>query len=135
MTTSVARDLRRQATQAEKLIWRLLRLRQIGVKFHRQQPIEGYVVDFVSFEHRLIIELDGGQHSEPDEYEHRRTRCLKANGLRLLRFWNNEVMENEEGVFERILEVRAPAPSPSRRLAPGPSLSCEGRGDRRGHSR
>src|SRR5690348_11152676 len=102
MSAAVARDLRLNATEAEKRVWRLLRSSQTGAKFRRQQPIEGYGVHFVSFEHRLIIEIDGGQHNDPDEYEQRRTRCLDANGFRILRFWNNDVMENEEGVFERI---------------------------------
>jgi crossover junction endodeoxyribonuclease RuvC len=130
MSTSLARTLRHDPTEAEKRLWRLLRSRQIGAKFRRQQPIEGYVVDFVSFEHRLVIEIDGGQHADPSEYEERRTRCLEANGIRILRFWNNEVMENEEGVFEQIMTAlrTAPAPSPSHARGVGPSLSREGRG-------
>ena len=131
MSTAVARALRRDATQAEKRVWWFLRSRQAGAKFRRQQPIEGYVVDFVSFEHRLIIEIDCGQHNNPDEYEQRRTQCLTANGCRILRFWNNDVMENEEGVFERIGELlreAALAPSPAQRFALGPSLSRKGRG-------
>jgi crossover junction endodeoxyribonuclease RuvC len=84
--STVARTLRRRSTEAEKRIWQTLRARQAGAKFRRQQPIEGYVVDFVSFDHRLIIELDGGQHGEGDEYEEKRTRCLEANGFRILRF-------------------------------------------------
>ena len=135
MSTAVARELRRNGTEAEKRVWRLLRSRQTSAKFRRQQPIEGYVVDFVSFEHRLIIEIDGGQHNDPDEYEQRRTQCLEANGFRILRFWNNDVMENEEGVFERIVEVlieAAPAPSPSHAFGAGPFLSRKGRGERSG---
>jgi crossover junction endodeoxyribonuclease RuvC len=131
MSTTVGRTLRRDATEAEKRVWRLLRSRQIGAKFRRQQPIEGHIVDFVSFEHRLVIELDGGQHADADDYEERRTRCLEANGFRILRFWNNEVMENEEGVFERImtaLQTPLPAPSPSHARGVGPTLSREGRG-------
>ena len=130
MSTTVARTLRRDATEAERRLWRLLRSRQTDAKFRRQQPIEGYVVDFVSFEHRLVIEVDGGQHADRDDYEKRRTRCLEANRFRILRFWNNEVMENGEGVFERIMTVvrTAPAPSPSHAFGVGPSLSREGRG-------
>jgi crossover junction endodeoxyribonuclease RuvC len=130
MSTSLARTLRHDPTEAEKRLWRLLRSRQIGAKFRRQQPIEGYVVDFVSFEHRLVIEIDGGQHADPSEYEERRTRCLEANGFRILRFWNNEVMENEEGVFEQIMTAlrTAPAPSPSHARGVGPTLSREERG-------
>jgi len=130
MSTAIACELRQNSTDAEKRPWRLLRSRQIGAKFRRQQPIEGYVVDFVSFEHRLVIELDGGQHADASEYEQQRTRCLEVNGFRILRFWNNEVMENQEGVFERIMTAlrTAPAPSPSPALGVGPSLSREGRG-------
>jgi crossover junction endodeoxyribonuclease RuvC len=131
MSTAVARTLRHDPTVAEKRLWRLLRSRQIGAKFRCQQPIEGYVVDFVSFERRLVIEIDGGQHADRDDYEKRRSRCLEANGFRILRFWNNDVMENEEGVFERImmaLRPTAPAPSPSHARGVGPSLSREGRG-------
>jgi crossover junction endodeoxyribonuclease RuvC len=132
MSTSITRRLHRNATEAEKRVWHLLRSLQTGAKFRRQQPIEGYVVDFVSFEHRLVIEIDGGQHADPDDYEARRTRCLLGNGFRILRFWDNEVIENEEGVSERIVEAllhAAPAPSPSRASAAGPSLSRKGRGD------
>jgi crossover junction endodeoxyribonuclease RuvC len=117
--SAAARTLRRDATEAEKRVWRLLQSRQAGAKFRRQQPIEGYVVDFVSFEHRLVIEIDGGQHGGADGYEERRTRCLEANGFRILRFWNNDVMENIEGVFERILEELRYSPLPLReRKAP-----------------
>jgi|SRR5260221_9425556 len=130
MSTNLARQLRHHSTEAEKRVWHLLRSRQIGAKFRRQQPIEGYIVDFVSFEHRLVIELDGGQHADASEYEEQRTRCLEANGFRILRFWNNEVMENQEGVFERIMTAlrTALAPSPSHAIGAGPSLSREGRG-------
>jgi crossover junction endodeoxyribonuclease RuvC len=129
MSTDLARKLRHEGTEAEKRVWRLLRAHQIGAKFRRQQPIEGYIVDFVCFEHRLVVEIDGGQHSDADDHEKRWIRCLAANGFRILRFWNNDVMENEEGVYERIMtELRAaPAPSPSRYA--GPSLSREGRGE------
>ena len=110
MSTAVARTLRRDSTDAEKRVWRLLRSRQASAKFRRQQPIEGYVVDFVSFEHRLVIEIDGGQHSDADEYEQRRMHCLEANGFRILRFWNNDVTENEEGVFDTIVAALSPSP-------------------------
>jgi crossover junction endodeoxyribonuclease RuvC len=119
--------------EAEKRLWQVLRNGQAGAKFRRQQPIEGYVVDFVCFERRLIVELDGGQHADADEYEVRRATCLEANGFTILRFWNTELVESLEGVFDRIAEeVRrmAPAPSPSHACGMGPSLSREGRGER-----
>ncbi len=136
MSTDLACKLRHEGTEAEKRIWHLLRSRQIDTKFRRQQPIEGYIVDFVSFERRLIIEIDGGQHADPSDYEERRTRCLEANGFQILRFWNNErfwnndVMENEEGVYQRVMTAlrAAPTPSPSQAFGLGPSLSREGRG-------
>ena len=131
MSTAVARKLRRDSTDAEKRVRHILRAGQLGAKFRRQQPIEGYVVDFVSFEHRLVIEVDGGQHAEVDDYELRRTRCLEANGFTILRVWNNEVTDNLDGVAERITEMlraMAPAPSPSHAFGVGPSLSRKGRG-------
>jgi crossover junction endodeoxyribonuclease RuvC len=112
MSTMVARTLRRRSTEAENRVWRLLRSQQAGAKFRRQQPIEGYVVDFVSFEQRLIVEIDGGQHGDIDEYEEARTRCLEANGFRILRFWNNDVMENIEGVLDTIVAALAQPNSP-----------------------
>ena len=96
-----ARGLRNDTTDVERLLWRSLRNSQLeGVKFRRQQPIESYIVDFVSFEKRLVIELDGSQHAEQTEYDSQRDRCLRANGFTVLRFWNNDVLENIEGVLE-----------------------------------
>jgi len=85
-----------------------------GVKFRRQQPIESYIVDFVSFDPRIIIELDGGQHAENEGYDGTRDTCLRNNGFVVLRFWNNDVIANVEGVLEVIrlqcLEVISPTP-------------------------
>jgi very-short-patch-repair endonuclease len=98
-----ARELRNGCTEVERLLWRHLRNRQIGgVKFRRQQPIETYIVDFVSFEKKIVIELDGSQHSENRQYDDKRDRCLQSNGYKVLRFWNNDVMENVDGVLEVI---------------------------------
>ena len=98
-----ARELRNNSTDAERLLWRYLRNRQLeGVKFRRQQPIEAYIVDFVSFDKRIVIELDGGQHAENMEHDEKRNACLRANGFFVLRFWNNEVIENTKGVLEVI---------------------------------
>lgn len=98
-----ARELRNNATDVERLLWRHLKNGQLeGVKFRRQQPIETYVVDFVSFDKKIIIELDGSQHSENIGYDDLRDACLTANGFTVLRFWNNEVLENIEGVLEVI---------------------------------
>jgi very-short-patch-repair endonuclease len=85
-----------------------LRDKQIdGVKFRRQQPIENYVVDFVSFEKRLIIEIDGGQHDEAEnkKRDEQRTAWLEKDGYRVIRFWNNDVLLNIEGVLTKIKEA------------------------------
>jgi very-short-patch-repair endonuclease len=101
--TKYAKKLRKNATAAEGLLWSKLRARQMeGIKFRRQQPIENYVVDFVSFEKRIVIELDGGQHATDREKDRNRDRLLSENGFIVLRFWNNEVFENLEGVLEVI---------------------------------
>ena len=101
--TKLAKDLRKNATEAEALLWSRLRPRQIeGAKFRRQQPLENFIVDFVSFEKRIVIELDGGQHAEDRDKDEERDTCLKNNGFIVLRFWNNEVFENLQGVLETI---------------------------------
>ena len=110
-----ARDLRHNSTDAERLLWRHLRNSQLeGVKFRRQQPIEAYIVDFVSLDKRLVIELDGGQHAENVEYDKQRDACLRSNGFVVLRFWNNDVIKNSEGVLEviRLHCLKWPSPTP-----------------------
>ena len=119
-TISAARKLRRQQTDAERALWAILRSRQPeGVKFRRQQPIGAYSVDFVSFEHRLIIEVDGGQHDDAlvRAADSTRTAWLEDQSYRVLRFWNNEVLTNTDGTLEAILAALAtpsPFPLPSR---------------------
>jgi very-short-patch-repair endonuclease len=94
------------------MMWRLLRDRRLGgAKFQRQVPIGPFVADFASIEHRLIVELDGGQHAESPS-DIRRDDFLVAAGWRVLRFWNNDVMKNREGVLERI-QKQLPLPQPS----------------------
>jgi very-short-patch-repair endonuclease len=103
-----ARDLRQKFTDAEKALWMKLRNRQLeGVKFRRQQPTGSYIVDFVSFERKLVIEIDGGQHNEErtKERDEERTMRLEERGYQVMRFWNNEVLTNAEGVLERIREA------------------------------
>ena len=103
-----ARELRRKQTKAERALWVRLRNNQLeGVKFRRQQPIGPYIVDFASFERKLVIEINGGQHNEGEimEKDEERTTWLKENGYQVLRFWNNEVLKNVEGVLERIRET------------------------------
>jgi len=106
----VARGLRRQQTQAEKKLWTMLRNRQLnGVKFRRQEPLGRYVADFVSFEKSLIIEVDGGHHSEDDsvEKDNERTESLRLQGFRVIRFWNSDIKSNLNGVIMRIKEALA----------------------------
>ncbi len=108
-----AKALRKDMTDAEHRLWYHLRgHRFVGAKFKRQKPIGPFIVDFVCLESRLVIELDGGQHADDVAYDQRRDAWLAANGYRVLRFWNSEVMQELPGVLERIREVLAAAPSP-----------------------
>jgi very-short-patch-repair endonuclease len=101
--TERARSLRRALTPAEFALWGRLRGRQLGgFKFVRQEPIDRYYIDFVCRERRLIIELDGGQHSERREDKRRDSR-LFALGYRVIRIWNKDVIENLEGVLQTLL--------------------------------
>ena len=98
----VAKKLRKNQTEAEKELWSELRREQLkGIKFRRQQPIGGYIVDFVTFELNLVIEVDGGQHHENKEDEVR-DEWLEDEGFTVLRFWNNEVLDNIDGVLKEI---------------------------------
>ena len=96
-----ARILRSTMTDAERFLWRSLRRRAFGRKFRRQEPIGPYIVDFVCFERRVVLELDGGQHLESDA-DRIRDRWLEGQGFRVLRFWNHEVLGNVEGVLRAI---------------------------------
>ncbi|HSI40500.1 MAG TPA: endonuclease domain-containing protein [Xanthobacteraceae bacterium] len=108
-----ARRLRRDQTDAEQRLWAYLRNRQLGGwKFRRQVPVGCYVVDFLCPDAKLAVELDGGQHSTETDAE--RTRIIEADGYLVIRFWNNEVNENIEGVLARIIEtLRASTPHPT----------------------
>ncbi len=108
---SHCRDLRRNQTEAEKALWRILQNREFaGIKFRRQHPIWPYIADFYCHEARLVIELDGGQHSETEqhEYDEARTECMMSAGIQELRFWNNEVLQNRDGVLEMIRQTLTP---------------------------
>lgn len=112
---NLSRRLRREQTEAERVLWSLINNRQLsGAKFRRQVPIGPYIVDFVDPASKLIIELDGGQHNEPAELEQDavRTTWLESQHYRVLRFWNNDVISNREGVAVAIIEALA-ATSPS----------------------
>ena len=106
-----ARNMRAAPTDAEAVIWRQLRAHRFaGHKFKRQQPIGNYILDFVCFEAKVIIEVDGGQHNGSIS-DRSRDQWLESQGFLVLRFWNNEVFQNLEGVLTCILEVVAPSPS------------------------
>ena len=101
------RELRQNATQAEQFLWQLLRNRQLmGFKFRRQHPLRGYVLDFYCHESGLGVELDGSPHTEPEQTVHdsERTEALALEGVRVLRFWNHEVLHNTEAVLQAIAQ-------------------------------
>ncbi len=103
MASPLARRLRATPTDAELRLWSLLRRGELGgFRFRRQHPMGRYVVDFFCAEAKLIIEIDGGQHDGEDTA---RQNWLEARGYRVVRFWNNEVLGNTDGVLERILEA------------------------------
>ena len=101
-----SRKLRSELTEAETHLWQHLRARQVcGKKFRRQHPVGNYILDFACIEARLAIEVDGGQHSEIQSQDNLRTAWLETQGWKVLRFWNNEVLQNIEGVLEIILNT------------------------------
>ncbi|MFN3233713.1 MAG: endonuclease domain-containing protein [Alphaproteobacteria bacterium] len=103
MSVERARNLRRNQTDAEKRLWCFLRNRQLaGFKFNRQVPVGPYVADFICRTEKLIIEIDGGQHAFQKQADAKRTKYLAAKGYRVIRFWNNDVLKNTEGVLETI---------------------------------
>lgn len=107
-----ARNLRQEMTEAEKKLWYRLRDNRFeSIKFRRQQPVDNYIVDFLSMEKKLIIELDGGQHSDQKEYDDRRTQFLQSKGFEVVRFWNHEILDNIEGVMDSIRLAITPSPT------------------------
>ncbi len=100
MQRDAARRLRRDATEAEKRLWRTLRREALGVAFRRQHPIGGAVADFACLEAMLVVEVDGGQHGGEDDAQ--RDAVMRAAGWCVLRYWNNEVLENLDGVVADI---------------------------------
>ena len=112
-----AKTLRSHQTDAEQQLWHQLRAhRFMGLKFKRQKPIGHYIVDFICIEYQLIIEVDGGQHIDQMEYDDERTAWLESEGFMVLRFWNHEVLQEMDGVLERIRQavVETAIPSPAR---------------------
>ena len=124
MTRDNAKALRSNMTDAERRLWYLLRAHRFrGYKFKRQLPVGPYIVDFICLAERLIIEVDGGQHVDSQSDLHR-DHWLKDQGFRVLRFWNNEVLNNSDGVLEVLIKHLGPtstAPSPGRADARPPS--------------
>ena len=101
-----ARQLRRDQTDAEGKLWYLLRNRNLASrKFKRQVPIGRFIADFACLELKLIIEADGGQHADQQDYDEARTAWLESEGWRVLRFWNRDILTNIDGVAEAILEA------------------------------
>ena len=114
-TVLTARRLRRQLTDSEQVLWSALRdSRMQGIKFRRQHPFGPYVLDFFCVNAQLAVELDGGIHDQPEQkdYDNERTAFLEANGLRIMRFRNEEIADNLDGVMRAILEVASPTPQP-----------------------
>ena len=103
-----ARDLRKNGTDAEIRLWCFLRANRLGFKFKRQVPIKRFIVDFLCYEKRLIIELDGGQHQTNRIYDEQRTVELKQCGFQVLRFWNNDVLQETNTVLEVIYKALSP---------------------------
>ncbi|WP_395792921.1 endonuclease domain-containing protein [Aquimonas sp.] len=115
-----AKQLRQNLTDAERVLWRHLRAHRFqGQKFRRQQPLGPYILDFVHFGARLVIEADGGQHSESTR-DAVRDAWLASEGFRVMRFWNDQILKDTEAVLESILQALAeasplsPDPSPTR---------------------
>jgi very-short-patch-repair endonuclease len=103
---SHSKELRHNQTEAEAKLWRVLRAHQTGdVHFRRQHAIGNYIVDFCAPHHKLILELDGGQHLEQEAYDNQRTAFLVSKGYRVLRFWNEAVINDLNGVMSVILDA------------------------------
>jgi very-short-patch-repair endonuclease len=118
-----AKQMRVNPTEAERRLWAILRAGRLnGYKFRRQAIIDSYIVDFVNFDHRLIVEADGSQHAESD-YDQRRDAYLQRQGFRLHRFWNAEILNDGNGVAETIWHAlqTPPLPSGASRLPPSPA--------------
>ena len=104
VATTHARHLRRDSTDAERLLWSRLRSGRLRGTFRRQEPIGNYIVDFASIEDGIVIELDGSQHLNNKEYDSRRSEYLKSLGFRVIRFSDRDVLANIEGVLNVIWE-------------------------------
>jgi very-short-patch-repair endonuclease len=125
-----AKQMRREAPDAEKRMWSILRSRKLsGFKFRRQYPVGGYIVDYYCVKERLGIELDGGQHADKEnlEYDARRTERLIELGVRVMRFWDHDVLKHTDVVAESILRMLTTGSEPSPQPSPGlPGEGAEG---------
>jgi very-short-patch-repair endonuclease len=132
--TSRARELRAGMTDAERKLWYALRDRRfVGCKFRRQVPVGPFIADFLCYDARLVIEVDGGQHAE-SRRDVRRDRWFATNDFRVLRFWNNDVLKNLEGVLTVILETLQQTPPHPARAARGRPSPARGEGFERPRS-
>ena len=126
-----ARQLRRQMTAVEKLLWGRLRSNRMGAHFRRQVPFGPYIVDFLCAKAKLVVELDGGQHNEDAQkvYDQERGDWLRTRGVTVLRFWNNEVIQNLRGVLDRVKqtadELKARGVTPAPRWVDSPQLKTD----------
>lgn len=112
--TLIARRLRREGSDVERILWRALRERVEPWKFRRQHPIGRRIADFACPAGKLVIELDGGQHAERMDADDQRSAELARHGYRVIRFWNNEILDNLDGVLETVRrELEAPPPHPT----------------------
>jgi very-short-patch-repair endonuclease len=102
-TRTHAIELRKESTPAERKLWAVIRNDQLGVNFRRQHAVGNYIPDFVCVQKKLIIELDGSQHLEQQEYDQERTNFLESLGYKVIRFWNNDVTNNIDGVILAVI--------------------------------
>ena len=115
-----ARRLRRDTTGAERVLWDRLRNEQLGWRFRRQHPIPPYIVDFACIEAHLVVEADGGQHGRAGDHD-TRDQTLRREGWRILRFWNDEIVENRTGVLQAIAAALGPLPAKEPPPQPSPA--------------
>lgn len=104
-TKRKAIQLRKDSTPAERKLWAAIRNDKLGVTFRRQHAVGNYIPDFVCIEKKLVVELDGSQHLEQQEYDEERTKFLNSLGYKVIRFWNNEVTKNIDGVILAIIHA------------------------------